>query len=348
MFTLGGMLAERVREAELYQCIDGARVRCFACGHCCSIPEGQAGVCKVRFNRSGKLFAPWGYVACAQCDPIEKKPFYHVRPGSSAFSFGMLGCDLHCPYCQNWEISQVVRDSQAGALTQEATPGDLVDRALRSGASAVISTYNEPLITAEWAVSVFREAKAAGLMTGFVSNGNATPRALEYLRPWTDLFKVDLKGFEDSSYRRLGARLEPVLDSIRRIHAMGFWLEVVTLVVPGCNDSSGELRRIAEFLAGISPAIPWHLTAFHPDYKMAESAATPVETLLRAAGIGVEAGLRYVYAGNLPGDCGELEDTRCHGCGTTLIRRLGFRILENGLGPDGRCPRCAVALPGVF
>ena len=337
-----------MREAELYERIDGARVRCFACGHCCPILEGQAGVCKVRFNRTGKLFAPWGYVACAQCDPIEKKPFFHVRPGSSAFSFGMLGCDLHCPYCQNWETSQVIRDPQAQAMPQEATPRGLVERALRSGASAVISTYNEPLITAEWAASVFREAKAEGLLTGFVSNGNATPRALEYLRPWTDLFKVDLKGFEDAGYRRLGARLEPVLDSIRRIHAMGFWLEVVTLVVPGSNDSSDELRRMAEFLAGISPAIPWHLTAFYPDYKMAENDATPAETLLRAARIGVEAGLRYVYAGNRPGACGELEDTRCHACGTTLIRRLGFRILENRLGPDGLCPQCMVALPGVF
>ncbi len=348
MFTLAGILAERVREAELYERIDGARVRCFACGHCCPIPEGQAGVCKVRFNRTGKLFAPWGYVACAQCDPIEKKPFFHVRPGSSAFSFGMLGCDLHCPYCQNWETSQVIRDPQSQAMPLEATPRGLVERALRSGASAVISTYNEPLITAEWAASVFREAKAEGLMTGFVSNGNATPRVLEYLRPCTDLFKVDLKGFEDAGYRRLGARLEPVLDSIRRIHAMGFWLEVVTLVVPGCNDSSDELSRMAEFLVGISPAIPWHLTAFYPDYKMAENAATPVETLLRAARIGVASGLRYVYAGNRPGACGELEDTRCHACGTTLIRRLGFRILENRLGPDGRCPQCTVVLPGVF
>jgi pyruvate formate lyase activating enzyme len=204
------------------------------------------------------------------------------------------------------------------------------------------------LITAEWAVAIFREAKAAGLATGFVSNGNATPEVLEYLRPWLDLYKADLKSFDDRRYHELGGRIGPILDSIRRIHEMGFWLEVVTLVVPGFNDSDAELRGIAEFLAGISPDIPWHVTAFHKDYKMAGPDNTPPETLLRAAGIGRAAGLHYVYAGNLPGATAGLEDTRCPGCGGALIERRGFRVLRNRLAAGGECPDCRAPIAGVW
>jgi pyruvate formate lyase activating enzyme len=346
MPALAEVLAENTREGLLWERLDERRIRCFACGHCCPIFEGQAGVCKVRFNSGGTLQIPWGYVACTQCDPIEKKPFYHVRPGSLAYSFGMLGCDLHCGYCQNWVTSQALRDSAAVAPPRRATPESLVRQALESGAEGIVSTYNEPLITAEWAVAVFQEARAAGLLTGFVSNGNATPQVLEYLRPWTDLFKVDLKSFDDRRYRELGGRLEPILDSLRRIHALGFWLEVVTLLVPGFNDTDAELRSIAEFLAGISPSIPWHVTAFHRDYKMLDSRDTSAEDLLRAARIGREAGLHYVYAGNIPGSVGDLEDTRCPSCSERLIRRRGYRILDYRLTADGRCPKCAAAIPG--
>jgi pyruvate formate lyase activating enzyme len=346
MATLADRLAREVREAELWEPLDDRRIRCTACGHCCPIFEGQPGVCKVRFNRGGKLYAPWGYVAGAQCDPIEKKPFFHARPGALAFSFGMLGCDLHCGYCQNWVTSQAIRDPEAVAPHRRATPESLVAAAIQMGAKAVVSTYNEPLITAEWAVAVFREAKAAGLTTGFVSNGNATPQVLEYIRPWVDLYKVDLKSFDDRHYRQLGGRIQPILESLPRIHAMGFWLEVVTLVIPGFNDSSDELQRMAEFLAGISPDIPWHVTAFHGDYKMTGPGNTPVETLLRAAAIGREAGLKYVYAGNLPGQVGDLENTNCGGCGERLIERRGYRILDYRVTAEGACPRCGVALPG--
>jgi pyruvate formate lyase activating enzyme len=346
VLPLAQALAADVREAELWEPLDERRIRCFACGHCCPIFEGQPGVCKVRFNKGGKLYAPWGYVQSAQCDPIEKKPFFHVTPGGMAFSFGMLGCDLHCGYCQNWVSSQALRDPEAVTPWRHITPEQLVRSAVARKAAAVVSTYNEPLITAEWAMAVFREAKAAGLKTGFVSNGNATPRVLEYIRPWTDLYKVDLKGFDDRHYRELGGRLEPVLDSIRRIHEMGFWLEVVTLIVPGFNDSDDELRRIAEFLAGISPEIPWHVTAFHADYKMLENGWTPPETVLRAASLGRNAGLRYVYAGNLSGLLTGQENTRCPGCGATLIERHGFRVLRNRVGSGGRCPDCATAIPG--
>jgi len=344
--TLAEDLAAHTREAELYERLEGNRIRCFACGHCCPIPAGFAGVCKVRFNRSGTLMAPYGYVNALHCDPIEKKPFFHALPGTEALSFGMLGCDLHCGYCQNWLSSQALRDLRSPLDFRETDPASIVRLALRTNASAVISTYNEPLITAEWAADVFREAHAAGLATGFVSNGNATPQVLEYLRPVVDLYKVDLKSFNPARYRELGGRLDPILDSVARIHRMGFWLEVVTLVVPGFNDSPVELQSMAEFLAGISPDIPWHVTAFHPDYKMTGPCATPAETLRRAALIGRAAGLRYVYAGNLPGRMGVLENTYCPSCGVLLIERCGFDVLQNRLA--GACPDCGTAVPGFW
>ena len=348
MADLKQILEQNVREAapELCEKLDRNRVRCFACGHCCPISEGQAGVCKVRFNRGGSLYAPWGYVGGVQCDPIEKKPFFHACCGSLAYSFGMLGCDLHCGYCQNWVSSQVLRDPRAVVPPLRLTPEQMVGEAVNQGARVLVSTYNEPLITSEWAVAIFKEAKAAGLATGFVSNGNATPQVLEYLRPWVDLYKVDLKSFDDQHYHQLGGRLQPILDTIRRLHAMDFWVEIVTLVVPGFNDSDEELSRMADFLVRVSPDIPWHVTAFHADYKMTGPDDTPAETLLRAAEIGRTAGLRHVYAGNLPGEVGDFENTRCPGCSALLIERRGYRITDYRLTADGRCSTCSLAIPG--
>lgn len=348
MEPLADQLTRQTRRADLYRPLDRNRVECYACGHRCPVPPGFAGVCKVRYNHNGTLYAPYGYVNSAFCDPIEKKPFFHALPGTRALSFGMLGCDLHCGYCQNWVSSQALRDFRSTLDFQTTSPRDLVKLAMRQGATSLISTYNEPLITAEWAVAVFREARQAGLTTGFVSNGNATPEVLDYIRPWTDLYKVDLKSFEAARYRELGGRLAPILDSIGRIHAMGFWLEVVTLVIPGFNDSDQGLRAIAEFLAGISRDIPWHVTAFHKDYKMLGPENTPAATLVRAAEIGRTAGLHYVYAGNLPGETGHLEDTLCPSCGTTLIARRGFRVLRNSMTSEGNCPGCGTTIPGVW
>ena len=242
MATLREVLQKAVREGELYENLDRGFVRCFACGHCCRIPDGQPGVCKVRYNQGGKLLVPWGYVSSVQCDPIEKKPFYHAYPGALAYSFGMLGCDLHCSYCQNWVTSQTLRDPNAVSAPMGMAPEELVRDAVRQGAKVLVSTYNEPLITSEWAVAVFKEARLAGLKTGYVSNGNGTPQVLEYLRPWVDLYKVDLKSFDDRHYRQLGGRMQPVLDTIRRLHEMGIWLEIVTLIVPGFNDSDVGAR----------------------------------------------------------------------------------------------------------
>ncbi len=346
MPTLRDVIYENVREGELYEKLDRNRVRCYACGHCCPIPEGQPGVCKVRYNRGGTLYVPWGYVGGVQCDPIEKKPFFHAYPGALAYSFGMLGCDLHCAYCQNWVTSQALRDPNAVSPPLQASPEALVQDALRQGAKVLVSTYNEPLITSEWAVAVFKEAKAAGLITGFVSNGNGTPQVLEYLRPWIDLYKVDLKSFDDRHYHELGGRIGPILDTIRRLHQMGFWLEIVTLLIPGFNDSEDELRRLTDFVASVSPDIPWHVTAFHKDYKMDDPDDTQPKDLLRAAEIGKQAGLRFVYAGNLPGMVGGHEDTRCHHCNQVLVKRHSYFIQDYRVTSGGRCPFCSAAIPG--
>jgi len=346
MTSLAKAVDQNSRQGELWEPIDGYRIRCLACAHRCPIPAGFAGVCRVRFNRQGKLFVPWGYVVHRTCEAIEKKPFFHVLPAALTVSFGMLGCSLHCPYCQNWDISQALREPNSFAHPRLTTADALLRPGLALGAEAVISTYNEPLITAEWAIHIFQRARTAGLLTGLVSNGYATPDVLEYLRPWVDVFKVDLKTFSDRSYHRLGCRLQPVLDSLRLIHDMGFWLEVVTLVVPGFNDSDEELRRMADFLAGVSPDIPWHLTAFHKDYKMRDSPETTAAALVRAADTGRGAGLRYIYAGNLPGQVGDLENTHCASCGTVLIRRHGDLVLDYRLTEGGHCSSCGAPIPG--
>lgn len=345
---LAELLARQTREGELYERLENDRVRCFACGHRCLIPPGREGICRVRFNEGGVLRVPFGYVAALQLDPIEKKPFFHAFPGQRALSFGMLGCDYHCGNCQNWVTSQALRDPAALSPTDTMAPAEIVGAARRAGARIVTSTYNEPLITSEWAVEVFKAARAEGLVCSYVSNGNGTEEVLEYLRPWVSLYKVDLKGFRDRGYRDLGGTLERVLFTIRALHAKGFWVEVVTLVVPGVNDSAEELRDIARFLVTVSPDIPWHVTAFHPDYKMADTPRTSVQSLLRAAETGAAEGLRFVYAGNLPGAVRSWENTYCPGCRGLLVERLGFRVLSNKIEASGRCPDCRQAVPGVW
>jgi len=341
-------LLQASREGEVYDALPDGSVRCVSCAHECSIAEGKAGVCRVRFNRTGKLLVPYGYVAGLQADPVEKKPFYHVLPGKRVLSFGMLGCNLRCEYCQNWHSSQTLRDPAAEAATQPFSAGEIVAMAVENGAPVLASTYNEPLISSEWSAAVLREGRKAGLRGAFVSNGYATRRVLEYLRPWVDFYKVDLKSFdEDRCLRLTGGRLGGVLRSLEDLLALGYWVEVVTLVVPGFNDSQVELKAMAGFLASLSKDIPWHLTAFHPDYKMTGAGPTPAKTLLRAAGHGRDAGLRYVYVGNLPGEVGDQEDTRCHSCGEVLIRRRGFRLLADRMA-GGRCPNCSTAIPGVW
>lgn len=345
--SLQRLLEERTIPAapELVEREADEAVRCLACGHRCLVRPGRAGVCKVRFNREGELRVPGGYVAGLQVDPIEKKPFYHAYPGRDALSFGMLGCDLHCAYCQNWVSSQVLRDANAVAYPRFCEADQVVQMALDAGAPVVVSTYNEPLITADWAMQIFTRAREKGLVCGFVSNGNATPEVLEYLRPCVDLYKVDLKSFSDRNYRKLGCKLSTVLETIARLKEMGFWVEVVTLVVPGFNDSEEELGQIAQFLAGVSTEIPWHVTAFHPDYKMTDPPRTQAKQLEAAYQAGKAAGLDFVYAGNLPGSVGDYENTYCPACKTLLIRHEGFLVLENRMQKE-TCPGCGVSIPG--
>ena len=524
--TAGGVLYDKHADGSL---------TCYACGHRCLIKPGRRGICKVRYNQEGELRVPWGYVGALQCDPTEKKPFFHVYPGSDTLTFGMLGCDMHCPYCfppgtqietergqlpierlfnlgqhfvqtgdgevsrpaalraldggghwrrvtqvfkhfytgdltvirphflpelrctpdhgifattdpnrppekveaaqltgrhwlvvprayaastpalaplvaaaagqtrpprgtpkplttpddylvpirelssaayngevynleveaehnylangllvancQNWITSQALRDpasASAGAWPQPMSPQQLVALARRQGARLVGSSYNEPLITSEWAVSVFKEAQAAGLACAFVSNGNAAREVLEYIRPYVSAYKIDLKSMSDRNYRRLGAVLAHVLDGIRMVHEMGFWMEIVTLVIPGFNDSPQELTEAARFLAGLSLDIPWHVTAFHQDYHMTDPDDTTAATLMRAAEIGRAAGLRYVYAGNLPGQVGEHEHTFCPNCHARVIARYGYVILDYQLTPEGACPKCGTRLAGIW
>lgn len=344
MVDASEILARHTREGSLYEKTGDNSVVCFACGHRCLIREGRSGVCKVRFNRSGRLQVPWGYVGGIQTDPIEKKPFFHVRPGAAAVSFGMLGCDFHCGYCQNWLTSQTLRDPAAVSSLQEITAEQLVTLAKARNA-VLTSTYNEPLITSEWAAEVFRLARETGVQTAYVSNGNGTPEVIEFLKPLVDFYKVDLKSFQDRNYRKLGGVLKNVLNSIELLHGNGFWVEIVTLVVPGFNDSDKEIREIARFVAGVSPDIPWHVTAFHKDYKMTEPDNTPAKTLLRAAGIGASEGLRFVYSGNLPGRTKNLENTYCPDCDELLVERVGFNVLQNRI-QTGSCPSCGSGIPG--
>ena len=347
--TLAEVLAENTKEGVLYETLPEGKIRCFACGHRCPIPEGKAGVCRVRFNEGGKLHVPSGYVGALQDDPIEKKPFFHAMPGARALSFGMLGCDFHCGYCQNWVTSQALRDPAAVSPPIKIGPEELVSRARERRCEVLASTYNEPLITSEWAVEIFREAKQAGLVTAYISNGNGTPEVLDYIRPWVDLYKVDLKSFDGRHYRELGGTLENVCRTIRDLYERKFWLEVLTLLIPGFNSSDDEIKRLTEFVVSVSPDIPWHVTAFHKDYKMTDPDNTTARDLVRAAEIGKKSGLRHIYAGNLPGMVGDWENTRCPDCRALLIERCGFQILKDRLTPaGGRCPECGTMIPGFW
>lgn len=348
---IASVLDQLTKDGELFIREERGAVRCTACGHRCLIREGRRGICQVRFNEAGMLRVPFGYVAALQADPIEKKPFSHVLPGETALTFGMLGCDFHCGYCQNWYTSQAMRDPVSDSslgLIRKITPAQMVEAARRMRASVVVSSYNEPLITSEWAAAIFKEAKAAGLKCAYVSNGNNTPEVMEYLRPYLDAYKVDLKSMNDRNYRKLGGVLKNTLDGIQRARGMGLWVEVVTLVVPGFNDSNEELWEAARFLAGVSPDIPWHVTAFHPDYKMTDADYTSASTLQRAADIGREAGLRFVYAGNLPGRVGEYEDTFCPGCNQPVVERRGYTVRAYRITGEGKCASCGTVIPGVW
>lgn len=334
------------REAMLWSPREDGKAECHLCAHRCVIAPEKSGVCGVRENRGGRLVTlVYGEVVAAHVDPIEKKPLYHFFPGSKALSIATAGCNFRCGFCQNWQISQAPRREGGGVAGDPFAPAAVVRAALEENCRSISYTYTEPTIFFEYAFDTAKLAREAGLANNFVTNGYMTPEALETIRPFLDAANVDLKAFRDETYKRIcGARLEPVLASIRLMHALGVWVEVTTLVVPGLNDGEEELRSIARFVASVDPGIPWHLSRFHPDYEYTQAPPTPVATLRAAAEMGRKEGLRHIYIGNVPG---ETEDTLCAKCGFVLIRRRGFAVVGNAL-VDSRCPSCGTALAGRF
>ncbi len=334
------------REAMLWEPLEGGNVQCRLCAHRCVVAPGKRGVCNVREHRDGRLVTlVYGEVVAAHVDPIEKKPLYHFLPGSKALSIATPGCNFRCGFCQNWQISQAPRRKGGAVKGEPFAPDDIVRAALDQDCRSISYTYTEPTIFFEYAYDTARLAREAGLLNNFVTNGYMTAEALETIRPYLDAANVDLKAFKDETYKRVcGARLEPVLGSIRLMRELGIWVEVTTLVVPGLNDGGEELAAIARFIASVDPAIPWHLSRFHPDYEYTQAPPTPVATLRAAAEKGRAEGLRHIYIGNIPG---ESEDTLCATCGFVLIRRRGFSVVGNAL-KDSRCPSCGTLLAGRF
>jgi pyruvate formate lyase activating enzyme len=334
-----------MKEAYLYDRLDGGSVRCDLCAHRCTIKDGKRGVCLVRENREGTLYTlVFDRISSANVDPIEKKPLFHFIPGSKAFSLATVGCNFRCEFCQNSSISQLVRND--GEIYGTAmTPEKLVEVAGRYNCRSISYTYTEPTIFFELAYDTAKLACERDIKNSFVTNGFMTPDAIDMIRPFLHGANVDLKAFSESTYKHvIGGRLEPVLDSIRLMKESGIWVEVTTLVVPGMNDSEEELGKIAEFIASVGTEIPWHVSRFHPDYRLRDRQATPLETLEKAQKSGREAGLRYVYCGNVPGEEGE--NTHCYECGTLVVKRWGFEVMENRLA-DGACPECGTPIDGV-
>ena len=345
--ALADAIAGRVAPAapELSVVEDGV-LRCLACAHRCAFDGDRVGACGVREARSGAMVAPFGYIARRYVRNVETNTVYHVEPGSKSLTFGMYGCDLRCPYCHNWKLSQALREGVEGAPIDLAASA-IVDEAIAEGCRVVCAAYNEPMIAAEWVRAVFEIAKARGLRTMVVSDGNTTREALAYLRPVTDVYRVDLKGWDGAQYKTLGGRFDPVIAAIAEARALGYWVEVVTLVVPSFNDQEAGLRGLAKKLVAIDPAVPWHLNAFQPRYKMKDRPAMSADLLVSIAGSAYARGLRFVYVGNVTHAFGELEHTRCPSCHTTVIERKNYATTANHL-KDGACPSCSTKIPGLF
>jgi pyruvate formate lyase activating enzyme len=340
------MLGEdRMKEARFYEKLDGKKVRCRLCFHECLIREGNRGICGVRENRGGVLFSlVYGKSISEAVDPIEKKPLFHFLPGTRTFSVATVGCNFKCLHCQNYSISQAPGD-QAEIPGERLTPERIVSLAQQTGCQSIAYTYTEPTIFLEYAMDTAKLGNLGGLKNVFVTNGYITPEALRTMRPYLDGANIDLKAFSDEFYRKVcGARLQPVLDSIRLYKELGIWIEVTTLVIPNHNDSEDELRKIARFVCETDPGIPWHVTQFYPTHRLRDQPRTPVRILERAREIGIETGLKYVYQGNVPGAGGE--NTHCPGCDKLLIERLGYRI-QSYFVEEGRCPACGELIDGV-
>jgi len=334
-----------MKEAMLYEKMSDRRVRCHLCAHHCMIADGKQGICRVRENRAGTLYTlVYGRAITQHVDPVEKKPLLHFQPGSTAYSVATVGCNFRCRWCQNWEISQAPHKENL-STGQETGPKQIVEAAQQAGCQSIAYTYTEPTIFFEYAHETARLAYQAGLNNIYVTNGYMTKEMLDICNSYLHGVNVDLKAFRDETYQRyVGARLQPVLETLKHIRALGIWLEVTTLVIPGINDDSSELRDAACFIAQeLGVDTPWHISRFFPAYKMMDVPPTSSEAVSRAREIGLESGLRYVYCGN---ELGEV-NTFCHSCGRLLIRRSGFSVLENSVKPDSSCPDCGTLVAGV-
>ncbi|MGC9468986.1 MAG: AmmeMemoRadiSam system radical SAM enzyme [Anaerolineae bacterium] len=333
------------KEAMLYEPLSDDRVHCHLCAHHCVISPGGRGICQVRENQDGKLYTlVYGEVIAQHVDPIEKKPLFHFYPGSRAYSVATPGCNFRCDWCQNYDISQMPRDRHM-IIGDNVPPEDIVGSARSHNCDSIAYTYTEPTIFFEYTYDIAQLAKDAGVSNVYVTNGYMSHIMLEAIHPYLDAANVDLKAFNDKVYRKyVGARLQPVLDSLKLMKQLGIWVEVTTLLIPDVNDDDQELREAAQFIVEeLGPETPWHLSRFFPAYRMQDVPPTPEDTIVRAVKIGKEAGLQYVYAGNSRQNV----DTRCHECGTTLIRRSGYMILKNRITEEGTCPECGTPVSGV-
>jgi pyruvate formate lyase activating enzyme len=335
-----------MKEAYLYERLENNKVQCRLCNHTCLIKEGGKGICGVRENHSGTLMSlVYDKVIASNCDPIEKKPLFHFLPGSLSYSVATVGCNFKCLFCQNADISQMPADHKQ-VIGQDLTPEQIISEALVSRATTISYTYTEPTVFYELAVDTSRLAISKSLRNVFVTNGYMTRECLEDISPDLHAANVDLKAFSDRFYKeQCGAKLNPVLKTLENMKELGIWLEVTTLLIPGLNDSTEDIKGISQFLARLDPNIPWHISRFHPTYRRTDISSTPPESIRKARDLGYEAGLRYVYTGNLPGDEGE--KTFCHSCGTLLVDRFGFHVSENNIKKD-RCSKCDTEIPGIW
>ncbi|UCD36504.1 MAG: AmmeMemoRadiSam system radical SAM enzyme [Nitrospiraceae bacterium] len=335
-----------MKEAMFYEKLDDRRVRCRLCAHNCLIGNRERGLCAVRENRDGTLYSlVYGKVISSQIDPIEKKPLYHFLPGSSSFSIATVGCNFRCTHCQNYQISQYPKEGSFSIPGSDMTPDDVVNAAAKSGCESISYTYTEPTIFFEFAYDCAKLARERGLRNVFVSNGYTSEEAVRSIAPYLDANNIDLKG-SDAFYKEVcGARLGPVKNTIKRMKELGVWVEVTTLIIPDLNDSDKDLSEIAEFIRSVDPSIPWHISRFFPTYLLTDKPPTPVETLHRAYDIGRGKGLKHIYTGNVPDR--EKQDTHCPSCGSLVIRRHGFQMVENTIR-NGSCTHCRSPVAGVW
>lgn len=336
-----------MQEARFYEKVEDDKVKCHLCAHECKIDPGKRGICAVRENQKGTLYSlVYGMVVAENIDPIEKKPLFHFLPGSRSYSIATGGCNFMCLNCQNFDISQYPKRHEGRIPGTERSPEAIVREAKANRCSTISYTYTEPTIFLEFALDTARLAREQGIRNVFVSNGFMTEASARGMAEFIDADNIDLKSFRDDFYRKVcKARLQPVLDTIARLKGLGLWIEVTTLVIPGLNDSDEELSQIAHFIKDLDPGIPWHVSAFYPTYKMLDRPRTPAATLLRARDLGLKAGLRYVYTGNIPGQGGE--STYCYQCGELLIDRVGYTIRGFVL-QEGKCPKCQATIDGVW